>query len=316
MSFSSNGMAGFPVKSLTADCRAQKAPPRFQKIHHPSQHIWMRFVLFVSLWPFAAVDAHLAPPGNRNILLRHRPGNRSCGKRGGSYLSRCHHPPSHHAPLLPCSMVGKDRAPIGGRRKRQRASAPKREAALRIRIWFPLTRIFPSSCSFLSVREKVSGTVPSREARTFLLTGISYTAPSRSGKPRLFISSDTKKTRRASTSRSARFSTRSVILFSHFDRDPSTRSAIFGFFSRSSMNGRFGRRRRSPSQSASAFAGNPPPSKRVASAKDWPASRMWRTCSFPSSESLKTFTLPETTTYNPSARSPSRKTVSRFSQLP
>src|SRR3990170_7575004 len=45
-------MAGFPVKLLMADCRAHKALPRFHKIHHPSQHIWMRFVLFVSLWPF------------------------------------------------------------------------------------------------------------------------------------------------------------------------------------------------------------------------------------------------------------------------
>src|SRR3990170_233041 len=45
-------MAGFPVKLLMTDCRANKALPRFHKIHHPSQHIWMRFVLFVSLWPF------------------------------------------------------------------------------------------------------------------------------------------------------------------------------------------------------------------------------------------------------------------------
>lgn len=52
LSFSLNGMAGFPVKLLMADCRAHKALPRFHKIHHPSQHIWMRFVLFVSLWPF------------------------------------------------------------------------------------------------------------------------------------------------------------------------------------------------------------------------------------------------------------------------
>ena len=66
----------------------------------------------------------------------------------------------------------------------------KRLPADTIRIRFPRTAIRPSSCNFLSVREKVSGTVPSREASTFLPIGNSSSAPSFAGMPRALSSSE------------------------------------------------------------------------------------------------------------------------------
>ncbi len=139
---------------------------------------------------------------------------------------------------------------------------------------------------------------PQPGCQDILVTEISYTTPSRNGSHRFLISSNTKNTRLASTSRRLRFSTRSVILLSHLDKDPSMRIAIFGSFSRRAMDGLFGKKRSSQSLSAAA--------------KDCPTSRMWRTCSFPSSEILQILTLPETTMKKPSAGSPSRKTTSRL----